>query len=800
MMNKIIKTVFALLTIGGLQAAAPLFEEGFEGDMKGWYIRNSVGAQLSSRAFSGRQSLEIEDPDYQLQVEVSGKKIPLQPGLYRISGNICIEKGFGPLILLDVFDGRGKKLGNPCLGFSSVPKKIGEWMPFSFDAAVPWDQTATANLRIVSLKHVINRFRLDDLRIESLPLNPVPPNWKAQYKNPEPGNPADFPGPDGIVYPNFYRAGVQGGIPDLRRKKSIRIAPAEEEDIAPAIQAAVRELGSEGGVIRIPAGNFTLRSLLLIESGRIVLQGAGRDKTRIRFDYRLPADGVEFYGLPARVPLSPSGRFAVFAEPEGLVSIEVVLGDRRLRRWGRSMHSGSAFSLLVDLKKARGLAAGEYELKAICRYSKGGKREKSVKVRFDPEGTWRGISSLPSGAIEFRGGGMTGKPGWIAADLVRGTEEIRLNSGHAFRKGDYVVVSAQETEERRRETLNTCRWGNFRTYMVQIEAVDKRTLKLDQPLRLEFPKRDKTSVRKIEVVEGCGVQALTLESTASLWLSGIFFRNAVNCFVSDVRVVRCGRHPVYFEYGKFCTVENCLFDRSQDLGVGGSGYVGFDCSWDCLMDRTESFGMRHAPLFQWSASGNVIRRSKFHDTDMHWHAGWTNENLVEECLIDARNYPVRDSGYGDGMYATGPEDGSHGPNGPRNVVYNCRIFAEKSGIRMGGMGENWIIAGNRFFCQEGSGIMLKTMSFDTIIRQNVFILKNPASPMVMIGSPDCTGLELKDNLLSGGNGRFWSGLLPPAVDQGNRAVPFQPETPAPRLEVPSIYEYQRSQRKEKPVL
>ena len=788
------QAILPLLAAGGLQAAEIVFQEGFEEGIEGWYIRNSSGAKLSDDAFSGRKSLEIDDPSYQLQIEASGKKFSLRPGLYRISGRICIEEGFGPLILLDVFDGQRKKLGNPCLGFSSAPKKTGEWMPFSFDAAVPWSQTASGNLRIVSLKHVINQFRLDDLKVESLALDPVPPNWKAQYKNPEPGNPADFPGPDGIIYPNFHRAGVQGGIPDLRQWKSIRLSAEPDDDIAPAIHAAIRELGEEGGVIEIPEGRFHLRSLLRIRSDRIILRGAGRDKTRILFDYRLPEGGVEFYGLPEKEPLSPGSGFAVFAEPEGLVSIEVTLGGRQLRRWGRSMHSGNAFSLLVDLKKARDLAAGEYELKAVCRYGKGGQREKSVKVAFDPAGNWSGLSALPGGAIEFCGGGLTGKPGWIAADLPRGTQEIRLNSGHSFQKGDFVVVSAQETEERRKETLNTCRWGNFRTYMVQVTGVEKRTLKLDQPLRLEFPKRDKTSVRKIETIEGCGVQALTFESLSGLWLSGIFFRNAVNCFVSDVKVVTCGRHPVYFDYAKFCTVENSLFDRSRDLGVGGSGYVGFDCSWDCLMDQTETFGMRHAPLFQWSASGNVIRRSQFHNTDMHWHAGWTNENLVEECLIDARDYPVRDSGYGDAMYATGPEDGSHGPNGPRNVVYNCRIIGEKSGIRMGGMGENWIVVGNRFDCRDGSGISLKTMTFDTIIRQNVFLLRNSSEPMVTIGSPDCTGVELRDNLLVGGNGKFWGGLLPPAVDQGNRAVPFNMEISAPAPLVPSIYEYQKKHR------
>ena len=64
------------------------------------------------------------------------------------------------------------------------------------------------------------------------------------------------------------------------------------------------------------------------------------------------------------------------------------------------------------------------------------------------------------------------------------------------------------------------------------------------------------------------------------------------------------------------------------------------------MENVETRKMRHAPLFQWAASGNVIRKSLFRESDGQWHAGWCNENLFEQCRIES----VADHGsYGLGL-------------------------------------------------------------------------------------------------------------------------------------------------------
>jgi hypothetical protein len=208
------------------------------------------------------------------------------------------------------------------------------------------------------------------------------------------------------------------------------------------------------------------------------------------------------------------------------------------------------------------------------------------------------------------------------------------------------------------------------------------------------------------------------------------------------------------------------------------------------MEDVTTFKLRHAPLVQWSASGNVIRKSTFHESDGQWHSGWTNENLFEQCVIESR---TGNGAYGYGMWGSPPEDAAHGPNGPRNVVYNCDVRSPKAGLWMGGMNENWLILHNRFIVGSGPGVFMKTASFDHIIKGNVFQLADARQPAVQLATPDCIGVELLDNRVLGGNGKLSGGPAKPLVESGNvfASLPAQGDAPRPQLAVPSIFEWQR---------
>jgi hypothetical protein len=141
------------------------------------------------------------------------------------------------------------------------------------------------------------------------------------------------------------------------------------------------------------------------------------------------------------------------------------------------------------------------------------------------------------------------------------------------------------------------------------------------------------------------------------------------------------------------------------------------------------------------------------------------------------------------MWASPPEDKAHGPNGPRNVVYNCDVSSPRAGLWMGGMNENWLILHNRFTVDSGVGVFAKPTSFDHIIKNNVFILKDGKSPMVSLAAPDCIGIELIGNKLYGGNGQIVSGKAKPALLKDNENFPLG-SAPRPVPTVPSIYEWQ----------
>jgi hypothetical protein len=108
---------------------------------------------------------------------------------------------------------------------------------------------------------------------------------------------------------------------------------------------------------------------------------------------------------------------------------------------------------------------------------------------------------------------------------------------------------------------------------------------------------------------------------------------------------------------------------------------------------------------------------------------------------------------------------------------------------MGGMNENWLIHYNRFVVDAGPGVFAKATSFDHIIKDNVFVLKDGESPMVSLNGADCIGVELTGNKLYGGNGKVTSGKAEPSLAEDNQTLSPGPTTrPAPK--VPSIYEWQ----------
>lgn len=96
---------------------------------------------------------------------------------------------------------------------------------------------------------------------------------------------ADIMGPDGIVYPDFSRAGVPGGIPDTEvviNVIDLGAIPNDDKDDAAIIQAAVLLAKAKGGgAVLIPEGDYMIDQTIVIDEDNTVIRGADRQKTRL---------------------------------------------------------------------------------------------------------------------------------------------------------------------------------------------------------------------------------------------------------------------------------------------------------------------------------------------------------------------------------------------------------------------------------------------------------------------------------------------------------------------------------------
>ena len=527
--------------------------------------------------------------------------------------------------------------------------------------------------------------------------------------------------------------------------------------------------------------------MLTIAKDFVSLKGAGKDQTRIDLTYDTGDDRIDLYGIENGSRIAPEQPIHLYARPAGLRSLKLEVDGEEFSRYTRNLHSD--FVSFHVKKLPNSIRPGKHKLRGTAEYWDGKTSTAEAEVIIDPAV----LPTLPTNAarsfISFQGKGFRYRDYRIAKDGTRGEFSVELcESSHPFRKGDIVVLRAQETPARRAVTGNACNWGNFRSTHLFIEKVEGRKLTFNQPLRQDYPAADLSFVRKFDSIRGGRIEGMTLETKFDYWLSSVTFEYASDCVAKDLRVLRCGHNPVYGTHAKFCSILNCEFDGNRFNDRGGTAYAGWDNCSDCLIDGIITRRMRHAPLVQWGASGNVIRNGRFYHSDAQWHAGWSTENLFENCTIisDTREF----GGYGNIFWASSPEDGGHGPNGPRNVVYNCDGSSISDGVFLGGMNENWIFAWNRLRVKKGVGFFLKTSSFDHILLGNTVILEDQHSPFLLFATPDCGGVELIGNTFSGENGKLYSGLHKPFLEKGNRIIPLNTALPRPQPAVPSIYEWQ----------
>ncbi len=801
-MKNLISLLFSLI-LSAYCADAVIFSSGFEDGLAQWQVPETPAKiKITDQAYEGNHALSINfDPGSSPQARHAGvlfsKPIPLKQGVYRLTGKIMFPEGYGTTIGIDFYNSAGKRVADKGIHFGSAPASKSAWNDITVTASSYDEDTASARLKLFIPFRVKQQILLDDIKLETIPAATISTPWVPQYKR-HPGDTmtaADIPGPDGIVYPDFSMAGIRDAVyfrTDATKISLADLGVKSGDDILPMLQQALSQLPANGGIIEIPAGHFRMSGFLTITGNHVIIKGAGREKTRINFDYD-PGDGmVDLYGLKENDRLAPRQHIHLYSRPKNLKSLHLSADGKEFAKFAVSLHSGNQSYLTAALPSS--LTPGKHLIKGTAKYSDGKvfQIEKTIDVSPGTASTLPAFA--PGGIFHFRGKGFAFKDYRLAADGKRGdTSVILRNADHPFKPGDAVLLRAQETPRRRAETGNACTWGTHRNTMFFVEKVEGARITFNQPMRIDFPEIDESFLRKLELIKGGGIESMTLETTKDFWVNSVYFQFASDCRAYDLKVLKAGRNPVYANNAKFCSVINCEFADAWFKGGGGTAYVGWDTSHDCLIDNVESRRMRHAPVVQWGASGNVIRNSRFYDCDAHWHAGWAHENLFENCVIISDS--TAHGGYGNALWASAPEDGAHGPIGPRNVVYNCDTFSLGDAVKLGGMNENWIFAYNRFKVKKGTVFYLNAASFDHIIKNNHAIIEDGNSPFILLTSPDCLGIEITGNTIATNNKILSKGIIAPAVDKDNKFVFAGTELPRPQPQIPSIYEWQLKQKR-----
>jgi len=624
---------------------------------------------------------------------------------------------------------------------------------------------------------------------------PFPPSYKIRPHETAKLTPADIVGPDGIVYPNWTRVGVQGGIPAVEavvKLSDFGATPDSGIDASAALSAAAAAAGERGGgAVLLDAGTYVLDRPVFIQHDGVVIRGAGRDRTKILFRYLPPERGVDLFTLADPTgQLGPSSQIFVAGHEEELKRVALEInGEPMTELTNLPVGTYQFMTYAPGWRIMDRFGPGTHTVTAIAEYHSGELAREDRTLTFVEGPRHDNQLAFPGqlAALNFVGGGPRGRMAPLTRDAPRGALTLDLAADHGLVAGDRITVHAPATPRWNALVRNAAPWGDYRRSITTVTAVEGDRITIEDPLRIAFPVVDGAYVQAVDFIDHAGVEDLAMEQTVKLWTNGVFHVWAWEGWLRRVDVTMAGRHSFYMNFCKRSEVRDCVFDRTwYDLG-GGTGYIGFERDYDCLMEYVTTRGMRHGPNLQWASSGNVFRHCHFIGSDAQYHAGWTHENLFENCVIDSS---YDNGSYGYGIYSSSPEAGFHGPTGPRNVVYNCDIISPAVGFWMGGMNENFIVAYNRFIVGRGPAIAMKHASFDHIIRGNVFVVQEPWPAVFYFGTRDCLGVELIDNTIIGPVTVLVTGQAKPLVERGN-VVRRHGHHERPRPTVPSIYAWQQ---------
>lgn len=343
-------------------------------------------------------------------------------------------------------------------------------------------------------------------------------------------------------------------------------------------------------------------------------------------------------------------------------------------------------------------------------------------------------------------------------------------------------------------------WHFGRLFLAKVQSINStaRTITFDRSFPHDFYSNETPQLRVQAMLEGVGVQDLTIETTASnVALAPVQFARVGESWLKNVRVLKAANHPVLTDQVARVEFRDCAFDGTwADINNGSNAYLGWTSAMDALMENCTASDLRHMAIFQMAARC-VVRNSTFTGKTVQspqLHGRFPLENLVENSVFST----TTPTGTTRALTAYGIDWANslrHGPNGPRNVFYGNRVDTGAGALVLGGANEGLIVAYNRVLKTDDNEswpfMWAADRTFDVTLRGNI-AQAMASMPALNLEDPTCTGWDVSDNVFHGTNGKLWAGDSSPELISNNRQLSAgaAPGTPAP--EVASIYAWQRS--------
>ncbi len=774
----------------------------FTTGVKGWDISKDKGdcAVVDAPAGGPEKALEIVTDHARNGARIAGPMVPCQgPGIVELHGWTLGTSGRHLGLWLREYDADGLMLPSSQNNWSELGDTGGVWQNGIIMQVVLDERTRALQLFLVAYPGELETINVYLGGIHFVRVDPPIPPWQGQYKlrpsEKERLTAADVVGPDGLVYPDWTRVGVQGGIPEVPVAVQLAERGAKPGDeISGLLSDVCEEVGTAGGgAILLEKGIFFLDHPVHICQSGVVIRGAGRDDTRLVFRYAVGMPGIDaaIYWPGEGGAVGPDTRVELHFYHMGVKNKKILLDGEELEGASQGYYNRLTLpgAKLLEKKGKPGPALLRFEVE----YEDGHRAVDERRIVLTPE-----AQPLKSGvpmiaAIFFEGRGLEETEYRLAVDGKRGDTTLVFENASDLAVGERIELHAPGTrrfQEQIQHLQGGDDWKRVGFYEIMARAGNRLTI--NQPLRIDFPVVDGSNARRVRPIENCGVEHLGIEHTSRISVHSVMFDWGWNSWIRDIRVVQSGSCGAYAERSKWIEIRKCELDGAWNFD-GGQAYAGFTSSADCLFDDNVVLRYRHGPCVQYGAMGNVFRNSLFEGSDLQWHAGWSTENLFENCVVHSH---YGGGSYGGAAYATGSDDPGHGPNGPRNVVYNCDLSGEsRGGVILNGVNEAWMWLHNRIIQEAGAGFCLRCGSFDHTIAHNVVVLEDGVSPLLRLKTPDCVGIDLVCNTLVGGNGQLVEGAAPLAHEADNRILPAGEVPDRPTVTCPSIYAWQQEKIK-----